>query len=73
MKETPGVTRQCRRSNFARDEARSGQERTKSIANLIERRQELGLSKAVQVLRYKMHIPCVHISRFWRAHVKHSF
>ena len=38
MKEAPsGVTRQCRRSNFARDEARSGQERAKSIANLIER------------------------------------
>ena len=38
MKETPsGATRQCRRSKFASDEARSGQERAKSIANLIER------------------------------------
>ena len=38
MKETPsGATRQCRRSSFTRDEARSGQERAKSIANLIER------------------------------------
>ena len=38
MKKTPsGATRQGRRSSFARDEARSGQERAKSIANLIER------------------------------------
>ena len=38
MKKTPsGATRQCRRSSFAKDEARSGQERAKSIANLIER------------------------------------
>ena len=37
MKETPsGATRQCW-SNFARDKACSGQERAKSIANLVER------------------------------------
>ena len=38
MKKTPsGATRQCRRSSFVRDEARSRQERAKSIANLFER------------------------------------
>ena len=37
MKETPSATtRQCRRSSFARDEARSRQERAKSIANFNE-------------------------------------
>ncbi len=38
MNETPcGATRQYQRSNFARVEDRSGQERANSIANLIER------------------------------------
>ena len=38
VKETPsGATQQCRRSSFMRDEACSGQDKAKSIANLIER------------------------------------